>query len=185
MRYLIVLLGRIPTAIRFPSLLIGVLVTFSSAGASPSGERNFAQAADYFRSSCPINLSEKMFREFYGAVGAKVQEANKNLPFAVGAILQNKGIIGTYYRRPLKCCLSMINVDREAFISAMSERLGLRGMKRIKVTAHKSALLFQPAYSNRMIAMDWDESIKDKLTSVNICHAEFPAAEEEYKKHRN
>jgi hypothetical protein len=137
--------------------------------------------------ACPASLPERTFRDYYATVGANVQDANnQNLPFAVGTILPGKEFIGTYYRKPVKCCVSMLNADRSKFTSELTRRLNLRGGRAVQIASKKNMIIFKPAYANRLISIDGNSPDKGGQNVVaNICQTDFPRAEAEYQRYAN
>ncbi len=164
--------------VRDGGLSLAFLLGVANASNAAQSDAEFAKVTKLFESACPASLSERTFRDYYTVVGAKVQDANNsNLPFAVVAVLPGGVLLGTYYRKPAKCCVSMFNVDPQTFAAEMARRLNLQGGKVVQRNSKKNLLIFKPVYANRIISID---SEGDKIVLANICQSEMPGAETKY-----
>jgi len=152
----------------------------TALAADASAKDYYHEIAEHFRKGCPANLSEDEFKKYFTSVGARVENVDSpKYPFSIVATNSQKGYMATYFRAPYKCCISVMNANRDKFLKGMMRDLPLKNPKTITVK-QRTLVLFQPNFTNRMLSVDWDKSFRTGNEIANLCQTDFPNADKEY-----
>lgn len=166
-----------PTYRLAKNTLFALLVAFASQSYADNSEKQLQLATEYFVTGCSDDLLEKKFIEYFERVGTKGA--------ASGDISLAYGIPGymaaTYYRKPLKCCISIKDMNFDRALNHFSKLFGLQYPKYSNI-GNRKVVIFKPKRNDQLITMDWNSNQSGTSSITNICRASSPQAELMYNK---
>lgn len=166
-----------PTCRLTKNALLTIFIAFASHSYAENSEKQLQLATEHFTTGCSDDLLEKNFIGYFERVGIKGA--------ASGDISLAYGIPGymaaTYYRKPLKCCISIKDVNFDRALSHFSHFFRLQHPKYSNIVNRK-VVVFKPKRNDQLITMDWNSNQSGTSSITNICRVSSPQAELMYQK---